>query len=50
LGQNLLSLLFSALAIKNVFTVFLLNLLRYALILLMFFLGISAHILLRACY
>ncbi|MBP7389165.1 MAG: YihY/virulence factor BrkB family protein [Chitinophagales bacterium] len=41
LGQNLLSLLFSALAIKNVFTVFLLNLLRYALILLMFFLGIS---------
>jgi membrane protein len=41
LGQNLLSLLFTALAIKNVFTVFLLNLLRYALILLMFFLGIS---------
>lgn len=41
LGQNLLSLLFSTLAIKNVFTVFLLNLLRYALILLMFFLGIS---------
>lgn len=41
LGQNILSLLFTALAIKNVFTVFLLNLLRYALILLMFFLGIS---------
>lgn len=41
LGQELLQWMFKALAIKSAFTVYLLNILRYVLFVLMFFFGIS---------
>ncbi|MCX6199541.1 MAG: YihY/virulence factor BrkB family protein [Bacteroidetes bacterium] len=41
LGQDILAFIFDSLKIKSAFTHLLLNFLRYALILLMFFLGIS---------